>query len=397
VVILEMFAGAGGGSHSLRLLGVPDESVTTIFVESGDSHPDAWLHRCLRKSFPRSTILHDVHDLLANDAQILRDLAKAHPGALFVAMGGFPCQDLSSANPRAAGFKGARSILAAVMATVIRRLQDLVGTASVAYLGENVQPKLPAWKALLDQLWKATALVTNAITNSSCARRRLFWTNLVNVGPVRPVACPKQSILDAGWRPAEHRLATISDLPTRPNDKWTVFLKPFGPGAPPEWPVPFWKFPLASYTLDNLVISDEATDDQLKEILARLTDGQAFQDRYAPLRTESRGQLATWIHQETHCQLLRPLNGLERCRALGYPADSMYPGDAPPEPFSTGDYIVAAIAGNGFPVLVVKDILQPLSVSIKNQQRPTVRTEPLKAKTVEEAMAVLGVGGACRR
>ena len=144
-------------------------------------------------------------------------------------------------------------------------------------------------------------------------------------------------------------------------------------------------------------MSDSATDDQLKEILSRLIDGQAVQDRYAPFKTEFRGQLATWIHQETHCQLLRPLNGLERCRALGYPADSMFPDDVPPEPFSAGDYIVAAIAGNGFPVLVVRDILQPLSVSIKNKKRPTVRTEPLMAKTVEEAMAVLGVGGACRQ
>ena len=140
VVVLELFAGAGGGSHALRLLGVPDTAVTTIFVESGDSHPNAWLHRCLRKSFPGATILQDVNDLLADDARLLRDLAKAQPDALFVVMGGFPCQDLSSANPRASGFKGARSILAAVMATIIRRLQDLVGTC----LARTLVPSLHA-------------------------------------------------------------------------------------------------------------------------------------------------------------------------------------------------------------------------------------------------------------
>ena len=75
----------------------------------------------------------------------------------------------------------------------------------------------------------------------------------------------------------------------------------------------------------------------------------------------------------------------------------MFPDGEQPAPFSTGDFIVAAIAGNGFPVLVVRDILQPLATSILAKQRPAVHTEPLMAKTIEEAMAVLGVVGACRR
>ncbi len=75
----------------------------------------------------------------------------------------------------------------------------------------------------------------------------------------------------------------------------------------------------------------------------------------------------------------------------------MFPDSQPPTPFSAGDYIVAAISGNGFSVLVVRDLLRPIADNIMNQHRPAVRTEPLLAKTIEEAMAVLGVVTGDRR
>ncbi len=73
----------------------------------------------------------------------------------------------------------------------------------------------------------------------------------------------------------------------------------------------------------------------------------------------------------------------------------MFPDSQPPAPFTAGDYIVAAIASNSVPVLVVRD--QALADNIINRHRPAVRTEPLMAKTVDEAMAVLGVMGDRRR
>ncbi len=83
---------------------------------------------------------HDVRDLLTDIARSHQPLLSI-PNGTFIVLGGFPCQDLSGANPQATGFKGRRSIKPVVMAVVIRRLQDLAGTSRVAFAAEMSNPR----------------------------------------------------------------------------------------------------------------------------------------------------------------------------------------------------------------------------------------------------------------
>ena len=282
-VILELFAGAGGASIALREAGMPEDRVQHLLVESGDSHPDSWVHRCLAKTVPGATIIPDIRELLADNAAILHRLAVDNPEAFFIIPGGFPCQDMSRAARHAKGPTGSRSILAATMAVVIRRLQDIVGPAKTIFLGENVFPKLPAWKDIMDQLFRTKAINTNAAVNSACRRRRLFWSNLVRPGTIVPTKVPKASVLDSGWLPAESVLKGRITV-DQPDDKWATFCKPFGPGGPPEWPSQFWHYPLGSYTADNLVVSESASPAQLEEAATHLREAAAL-SRYGSFDT----------------------------------------------------------------------------------------------------------------
>ena len=148
---------------------------------------------------------------------------------------------------------------------------------------------------------------------------------------------------------------------------------------------------MGSYTADNLVVAAGASPEDLDAIADKLRHGEAL-DRYGPFDLRRRGNLIKWIHQDTQCTLLRPLRGVERARALGYPPESTYP-ELQPAPFTEEDYRVGAIAGNGFPLNVVRDLLRPLAADFQAGRCPAVRTTVLPAATIDDAEACLDSSG----
>jgi tRNA U38,U39,U40 pseudouridine synthase TruA len=71
----------------------------------------------------------------------------------------------------------------------------------------------------------------------------------------------------------------------------------------------------------------------------------------------------------------------------------MYP-DEPPIPYSDHDFIVASMAGNAFPLNVVRDLLRPVAEAVRKGKAPPVLTALLQTPTVQAAESILaGSGG----
>jgi hypothetical protein len=148
-------------------------------------------------------------------------------------------------------------------------------------------------------------------------RPRLFWTNLVTTAPdarqVDAAAC-----LEEGWRPGWE----LTGASCRP--RFRTFLRPFGPGAPPEFPVRWRRFPLSLYDERGLVFLKEAPPQELDKARGLLAAARAARDTRPASGTVSsthpRAVLASWIHTEGGDCTLRPLWPDERDRALGFPA-----------------------------------------------------------------------------
>lgn len=99
---LDLFAGIGGFSLAASWFGIE----TTQFVEI-----DPYCQRVLQKNFPGVPIHDDVTTFTAT------------PGQFDIITAGFPCQDLSSANPNGRGLEGKRSGLFFEVVRLIRTVQ----------------------------------------------------------------------------------------------------------------------------------------------------------------------------------------------------------------------------------------------------------------------------------
>ena len=88
--------------------------------------------------------LKDVHAVINNNCQVLKELVQMFPDCRWVIVGGSPCQDLTFAGPLRGvlGLIGPSSRLFFVLLCVISAMQRLVGPAAVRYLVENAASML---------------------------------------------------------------------------------------------------------------------------------------------------------------------------------------------------------------------------------------------------------------
>lgn len=98
--VLGLFSGIGAFEEGCRRNGLNVGAVCEI---------DPYCQKVLRRHFPTAKLFGDVHDVTA-------DTLGFRP---FIVTGGFPCQDLSVANPQAEGIDGKRSGLWREMHRVI--------------------------------------------------------------------------------------------------------------------------------------------------------------------------------------------------------------------------------------------------------------------------------------
>lgn len=97
---LDLFSGIGGFALAVKWLGIQ----TSHFVEI-----DPYCQKVLAKNFPGTPIHDDITTFTA------------HPGEYDLITGGFPCQDISSANPNGRGLEGERSGLFYELMRIIRQ------------------------------------------------------------------------------------------------------------------------------------------------------------------------------------------------------------------------------------------------------------------------------------
>ena len=86
----------------------------------------------------------DVHSLIANNCQILRNTIEAYPDLKWIIIGGSPCQDLTFAGPYKGllGLAGPCSRLFFVFLCIIFTVQQLCGPQAVRFLAENAASML---------------------------------------------------------------------------------------------------------------------------------------------------------------------------------------------------------------------------------------------------------------
>ena len=99
----------------------------------------------------------------------------------------------------------------------------------------------------------------------------------------------------------------------------------------------------------------------------------------------ARGALARWIHQEGGADSLRPLNGDERDRALGFPA-----GASKADANANDEWQRARAIGNAFSPSVVRRLLGPLFDSVAGGGAPVVRCSHLGRLSQSAALRQLG-------
>ena len=304
---------------------------------------------------------------------------------LFIA-GGSPCVGFSQANPGGRGIDDPNSNMVwtiPVISTVAR--DSLPDSTAVIYLLENVDMK-ESRKPPLDSVMGNSGIKICASTLLSCRRPREYWTNLVTAQP-KPLLVSADSVLDKGWRPLWELCS-----PTKPSDRFATFLRPFSPGKPREFPARYHRLPLSMYSEHGLVYRPSAPRhilEKIKDLVARCARCNTQDLKELNGRsTKLRGELCDWIHSEGGIEFLRPLNGRERDRALGFPPDaSALPGEEQELSLTWGRL---EASGNTFAVSVVAHIVSPLAEAILKGGCPPLRPGFPSTRTAEEALRALG-------
>ena len=192
------------------------------------------------------------------------------------------------------------------------------------------------------------------------ARPRLFWTNLVP-GPL-PRKVSVDGILEEGWAP----LWSLKSGPD-PNMTFRTFLRPFASGAPAEFPMKWPRFPLTTYDERGLVYFTGASSEDLRTIEDLIMTNMRIRSSNLKVKghpsVQVRGKVAKWIHLDGGSRALRPLSGIERERALGFPA-----GASAPQGSSASDWEREALTGNAFAVPVVISIAHQIGCALRGEQ-----------------------------
>lgn len=171
VVLLSLFDGIRGASVALQRLGIELEGDYSCEI-------DARCQRFISSRWPRTVQLGDVQRLL--EERVLEGIVGSHPQAMFLVVGGPPCQDLSSLRGACRqGLSGPKSSLFFVFAEVLRKLQRLVGQESVFFLMENVQSMADTDRDTISSFLEVQPLDIDAAFVTGCSRKRYYWTNIV--------------------------------------------------------------------------------------------------------------------------------------------------------------------------------------------------------------------------
>lgn len=157
--ILSLFDGIACAREALKRAGIPVEKYYASEIEmegmvvAQNNYPDV---------------------VQVGDITTLKDFEMLGPIDLLI--GGSPCQDLSIAQKNRKGLKGKRSGLFYEYVRILRKLKPKW------FILENVASMPAADRAEITRMLGVKPIEINAALVSAQNRRRLFWTNIPNVG-----------------------------------------------------------------------------------------------------------------------------------------------------------------------------------------------------------------------
>jgi len=366
-----------GLGHALDSLGVGPSSsagaTTLTYLFEIDTRCRQVLseHRC------RSNVILSTHTdsaglkgsvqwLVEGDPAGIVLLLREHPSIeLVLEAGGSPCVGFSRARLNGLGMKDAQSrqlwLVPVIAALGRQELQSRNPSFIWIYILENVIPEEPRWADNVSACLGVPPLAVDSGDFSACSRPRLFWTNL------QPPPPPKQphtndqllALLEPGWSP----LWQLPGLQAQSkHTSFGTFLRPFKAGAPSEFPRPYRRLPLSSYSTRGLVFRTSSTPAQLSDLLERTAKHVLIATK--DLRVSGskacrlRGELVDWIHTQDGSSVVRPLSHLERDRLLGFPSGASSLSSDPAELFNWG---AVELTGNSFSVHSMAHILRPFA------------------------------------
>ena len=276
--------------------------------------------------------------------------------------GGSPCVGFSIAKENRRGIQDPESNKLVVFPFLLSRLKAAFRDVNVVFMLENVSmdfsPADKAQRAAISQCLGVEPDCLKASLVLPAERERCFWTNL-RVEPLTAVAVDAAAVLEPGWRPLWEFPSggQASDL------RFATFCRGFAQGSPHELLPEHKAFPrlsLHSYSRRGLVYKTSLSESQRQLLATKVAEGVDVSCSRRSLRRKgsdaniARGKLAKWIHTEQGSNLLRPLSGAERDRALGFPAGpSALPGDE--GLIFCLDHM--RVTGNTFAVPVVQHVL----------------------------------------
>ena len=397
-LFLDLFAGMDGLGYALEASGISDFKklgVLMIFFETDTRCRKLLAARRVRpgaflSSAPDAEgLVGSVFAFTDADCFYLQTLLQACPSLKLVFIGGgSPCVGFSQANPSGKGINDPRSNMVWSIPVLANRARAfLPASVSVVFFLENVDMQAHR-RPPLDETLHVPGIKSCASAVLPCNRPREYWLNL-DTSPPPPIEVKVKDYLDPGWAPLWDLDKGESDRPLR---RFGTFLRPFGPGAPREYPAQFTRLPLSMYSESGLVFRPDAPPAQL-EVIRDLVR-RCVHCNTSDLKTvggaavKLRGELAEWIHLKGGSAFLRPLNGRERDRCLGFPPfASALPGEEGEDSITWGRL---EATGNSYAVAVVASLLRPLCKAILAGSVPKLLPGTPTVSSASAALQALG-------
>ena len=282
------------------------------------------------------------------------------------------------------GFDDPRSALVWVV-PVIRDIVVSIVPVSVGHLLENVKSMDDADRDAISRIMGSSPQVVDAAEVAACSRPRLFWNSMGHVD-VASDPVDADAILEPGWRP-------VWELVRGSKNSFRTFLRPFEAGAPTECPESFPRLPLSSYDARGLVYRPDSPKHQLDKVRAFIS-ATAFANRKSLRRVgspalRSRVAFARWIHCQGGDEVVRPLSGDERDRALGFPSGASFSQSWIEHQPVDIEFRRWEVTGNAFSPSVVAQLLQPLFQAVETRQPIPEKARPPRLRSREEVFAML--------
>jgi DNA (cytosine-5)-methyltransferase 3A len=169
--ILSLFDGISIAQQAFKELGFE--------VEYYASEIDKYALQVTKKNFPKTIQLGDVKKVYGRESCLVDDSGIYNePGALIridLLIGGSPCQDLSIAKKNRKGLDGVRSGLFWEYVRILKEVKPKY------FVLENVNSMPKEAKQLITETLGVEPIMINAALVSGQSRKRLFWTNILNV------------------------------------------------------------------------------------------------------------------------------------------------------------------------------------------------------------------------